>query len=414
MLKRLTTTLAALAALAAGTALAIHLAGIPRYVPAHLDLQVRVTAERVARGRLWANLLCIECHLSPETGRLTGRHVKELPTEFGEIYSRNITRDAQHGVGSYTDGELAVLLRTGVTPDGRYLPPYMEKLNHLSDEDLASVIAFLRSDDPLVKADPTVSLESNPSLLVKLLSRTVFKPFPMPDHPIEIPPATDPVARGAYWVHTVDCYTCHSADFKTMDNQEPTRSEGYMGGGNLLTDAGGMPVYAPNLTMDEATGIGTWSQAQFIRAVREGFSPDGHVLVSPMSRYAVLPEVEVAAIFAYLKTVPVIRKARPPRHVYSVPSATASRGQTTFYTYGCVACHGPTGKSTFDLTRTNTHYPSDADLRRWILNASSIKPDTKMPTWQGILPEADVAPLMEHVRDLSARAGDPRPQVGLP
>ena len=61
--------------------------------------------------------------------------------QFGVIYSKNITKDPEHGIGKWTDGELLYLLRTGIKPDGRFLP-VMAKLQKMSDEDIQSIVAF--------------------------------------------------------------------------------------------------------------------------------------------------------------------------------------------------------------------------------------------------------------------------------
>src|SRR6478735_5903691 len=106
----------------------VSIRGIPKYDPIHVDMKVEVTPERVERGRVWANALCAGCHLDATSGKLTGRKMVDAPPEFGPIYSRNITKDADHGIGKWTDGELVVLLRTGLKPDGQYIPPYMAKL----------------------------------------------------------------------------------------------------------------------------------------------------------------------------------------------------------------------------------------------------------------------------------------------
>ena len=81
---------------------------------------------------------------------LTGRRMDEAP-QFGAIYSKNITAHPEFGIGSWTDGQLAYLLRTGIKPDGSFLP-IMARLPHMSDEDVASIIAFLRSDHVWVAA----------------------------------------------------------------------------------------------------------------------------------------------------------------------------------------------------------------------------------------------------------------------
>ena len=109
----------------------------------------------MARGTRLAKMLCVSCHFDPATRVLSGRRMADVPPEFGAIYSANITRHQTHGIASWTDGEIVYLLRTGIRRDGRYAPPYMVKLPHASDEDILSIIAFLRSDDPLVAPNDT-------------------------------------------------------------------------------------------------------------------------------------------------------------------------------------------------------------------------------------------------------------------
>jgi hypothetical protein len=89
----------------------------------------------VARGKGVALALCAGCHYDQKTGGLTGHHMVEAPDEFGELWSRNITGDPKDGIGSYTDGELAFLLRTGIERNGVYPGPFMAH-PHASDEDI--------------------------------------------------------------------------------------------------------------------------------------------------------------------------------------------------------------------------------------------------------------------------------------
>jgi mono/diheme cytochrome c family protein len=157
----------------------VAISGIPTYTRVKVNLKVEVTPAKVERGQKYASMLCIDCHLDPSTGKLTGKRLADVPTSFGVAYSKNITRDPIYGIGAWSDGEIAYLLRTGITRSGRYAPPWMPKYPHMSDEDLESVIAFLRSDDP-VTAPVAVNPPgvSKPSFLTKLLTHLVFKPLP--------------------------------------------------------------------------------------------------------------------------------------------------------------------------------------------------------------------------------------------
>ena len=89
-----------------------------------------------------------------------------------------------------------------------------------------------------------------------------------------MPSPSDRVAYGRYLSSSIGCFACHSADFKTMDELEPEKSKGYFGGGNAMLDQRGETVVTANLTFDEATGIGRWSEEDFDRALRTGVRPD--------------------------------------------------------------------------------------------------------------------------------------------
>src|SRR5215467_3226241 len=253
-------------------ALAIYIAitGIPRYAPGNVNLKVETSEAKVERGRKFASMLCVGCHLDPSTGKLTGKRLADLPTVFGVAFSKNITRDPVYGIGSWSDGQLAYLLRTGITRTGRYAPPWMPKYPHMSDEDLESVIAFLRSEDP-VTAPAAVNPPgiSKPSFLTKLLTHVTFKPLPYPRGPIPTPSGSDQVAYGRYLSFNLGCFACHSANFRTNNELEPEKSSGYMGGGNPMQDQSGQAVVSANLTPDE-TGLASWSEADFTRAIRTG------------------------------------------------------------------------------------------------------------------------------------------------
>ena len=230
----------------------------------------------------------------------------ELP-QFGNVYSRNITNDPVHGIGNMTDGQVYYLLRTGVRPDGRFLP-IMAKLQKMSDEDLQSIIAFLRSDNQLVQADPTPDVDSKYSFLAKFLTNMkLVKPMPF-HNTVPEPDTTDKVTWGEYVaLYRVECYTCHSRDFTTDDFINPEKSKGFFGGGNKFAMPDGSTMHSLNITMDDETGIGRWTEDQFVKAVKTGIVPSGPALRPPMKPFVYLSDGEVRAIYAYLKTIPKIR-----------------------------------------------------------------------------------------------------------
>jgi mono/diheme cytochrome c family protein len=289
----------------------IEVRGIPSYEARKIDYKVEITPERVERGKKLALLLCANCHKNNSTGKLTGHQMLDAPKEFGPIYSQNITQDKTYGIGTWSDGELLYLLRTGIKRDGKYAPPWMAKLPHMSDADINSVIAFLRSDDPMVEAAAIPDTACEPSFLSKFLSQVAFKPLPMPEHKIEMPDSGNAVELGRYLVYNLECYSCHSADFKSNDYMNPEKSAGFMGGGNKPLDMKGKEIITQNLTPDNETGIGNWTEERFINAVKGGIMENQPALRYPMVPFVQLTDQEAKAIYAYLRTIPPLKNNVP-------------------------------------------------------------------------------------------------------
>lgn len=286
----------------------IGVRSMPNYPVQKLSIKVDVTPQRVEKGTKLASMLCRNCHYNDATQKFTGRELKEAP-QFGTLYSANITQDPVAGIGSWTDGELIYLIRTGIRRDGRYIPPYMPKLVNLADEDLYSIIAFLRSENHWVQPDNTRQHPSEPSFLTKfLVTIKAFKPFSYPKQTIPLPDTTNMVTWGKYIsCYQLECFTCHSKDFAKNNYGEPEKSLGFFGGGNKMYTEEGKEIYTLNITMDDKTGIGSWSEEDFIKAVKTGQVPLGQPsLRYPMIPFTNLTDQEVKAIYAYLKTVPKI------------------------------------------------------------------------------------------------------------
>ena len=310
-MKILSYLLGSIVLLLAASAAYFNFKGIPDYKydpPAHIrNLRVQPDSIRIERGAKIAAMQCMACHAGPD-GKLIGKPMNDVPAVFGEIHTLNITQDSVHGIGAWTDGELYYFLRTGIHTDGRWSPPFMPKYSLTADEDLYSVIAWLRSDDPRLAPDSREYPPNKFNLFVKVLGNTLFSPPPFPEKPIVVPDPSDKVAFGKYIATALgDCYTCHSGDILKVDNLVPENSFGYFGGGIPMRNEAGETVTSANLTMDPETGIGNWTEQQFIEAVRFGKNPRGGTLSSPMAPHSMLTDEEVSAIFAYLKTVPVIK-----------------------------------------------------------------------------------------------------------
>lgn len=285
--------------------------GIPAYkadIPAHIaSLQVPRDSAHVERGAKIATLLCNACHKG-EDGKLTGRQMKDLPAVFGTVYSMNITHDPAHGIGKWTDGELYYFLRTGIHTDGRWSPPFMPKFPLMADEDLYSIIAWLRSDEPSLAPDSREYPPNEYNFFTKFLANVAIFPPAFPDKPIAIPDTTNKIAFGRYIADALcACYGCHSADFAKQDELHPEKSLGYYGGGNPMLNMEQELVPSANITMDKETGIGNWTYQQFYDAVKFSKNPKGGSLHYPMFPHTTLTDTEISGIWAYLQTVPPLK-----------------------------------------------------------------------------------------------------------
>lgn len=122
--------------------------------------------------------------------------------------------------------------------------------------------------------------------------------------------AKDAVSRGAYIFNAAGCLGCHT--------DEKGGGQPLAGGRALATPFG--TFYTPNITADPVNGIGRWSDADFIRAVREGVRPDGAALFPafPYASYTRMTDRDLLDLKAYLLSLPAAPAANKP-HDLSPP-----------------------------------------------------------------------------------------------
>jgi mono/diheme cytochrome c family protein len=116
---------------------------------------------------------------------------------------------------------------------------------------------------------------------------------------------TEQIERGAYLARAGNCMACH-----TGPGGQP-----YAGGRFIDTPFG--RVVAGNLTPDAQTGLGLWSPEAFRRALHEGRSRDGRLLVPafPYTHTTLLSDADVDALYAHLRRLPAVPQAQPPHEL---------------------------------------------------------------------------------------------------
>src|SRR5579859_683209 len=266
------------------------------------------TPQRLERGRYIATALsgCVFCHsqhnwAAPGIPIVPGTELAgevqpytDLP---GRVVAPNLTPDPETGAGTWTDDQLARAIREGIGHDGRALFPMMPYTHYreMSDEDVASVVVYLRSLPAVRQELPKTEI----IFPVKYLIRSAPEPITSPV--ADDANTSDPVKRGAHLVNLAGCADCHTPRVK---GQNVPGME-FAGGGVVPGPWGS--VASANLTPDP-TGIPYYDEALFVEVIRTGhvkaraLSP-----IMPVLVYKNLTDADLKAMFAYLRTLKPVK-----------------------------------------------------------------------------------------------------------
>ncbi len=299
----------------AGAGVAYLFIAYPDIPPAE-DVTIAVTPEKLARGAYLANYVsgCVECHgtrdwskyaapLMPGTEGRGGDFFGEAGSPV-QLWAPNITPAA---LGDWTDGEIIRAVTAGVAKDGRALFPIMPYLNYgkMAREDIEAIVAYIRTLPPIEFTVPERQLGFPLPLVVRTM--------PQPPTPRPIPPKSDTVAYGEYMTTAAVCVDCHTP----QGDQGPVPGMEFAGGMEFPL-RNGKRIRTPNITPDADTGIGTWTEQQFVEKFK-AFDGAPHRTMSdaeqgentymPWYLYAQMDAEDLAAIYAYLRTLkPVVNR----------------------------------------------------------------------------------------------------------
>lgn len=236
-------------------------------------------------------------YLLESTVGCTGCHGENLGgTEFindgmiGLLWAPNLTA-GQGGVGAvYTDADWERAVRHGVRPNGEPLlimPSH--QYSHMSDEDLGAVLAYLRTFAPVDQVAlarsiaPVGRIMIGAGLMGELPAAQIDHAAA---HAATLSPAVSP-EYGNYLVALGTCVDCHGP-----------KLDGVVGGGP--------PSEVPPANLTPAGDLANWTEADFIQAMRTGVTPEGQAISDemPWRFFGNMEDGDLAAIFAYLKTLP--------------------------------------------------------------------------------------------------------------
>jgi len=279
----------------------------PRFRPA-TDRRFDASPARLERGRYLVTsgiVGCAGCHselkVGPDGGLtlvdglvLAGRHWAQDGQPM--LTAANLTSDTETGIGGWSDDELARAIREGVDRSGRALFPIMpyEKFRHLADEDLASVIVYLRSQLAVKRTLPKTQI---PFPLNRLINGV-----PQPVTTTVSADLSTPVKRGAYLTTIGACADCHTP----MDDRgTPVPGLDFAGGFQLHFD-GIKDSWAANITPG-VNGIPYYTEDLFLEVMKTG-RVRGRDLSSimPTGFYRQIRDEDLKDIFAYLQSLPAV------------------------------------------------------------------------------------------------------------
>lgn len=243
----------------------------------------------IERGKhiVTTRAFCTECHMEDLSGSVF---------DEGFLMARLVTPNLTSGKGGigaeYTNEDWVRALWHGVGRDGRTLLTMpSDYFNTLSASDLAAVIAYVRSVPPVDKEYPETTI--GPLGRLFILQMPEILPAQNIQHEAIRIPAPEPGVTVEYGKYlSTNCALCH--------------------GKNL---AGGDEIAGAGVNLTPGGSLGSWSEADFITAMRTGQTPDGRTLdreLMPWPSLGMMTDNELKAIWLFLQTLPAVMSTPTP------------------------------------------------------------------------------------------------------
>jgi fructose 5-dehydrogenase cytochrome subunit len=331
----------------------------------HADVADAGSSELIKRGEYLATAAdCGACHTPPDGKRFAGGLAIGSPV--GTIYSTNITPSARYGIGRYSEEQFARAVRRGIRADGANLYPAMPYTSYsiFSDADLQALYRyFMQGVAPVDAPAPRTDLPFPMNIRVSMMGWNLLflnrKPFQSDPRESEL------WNRGKYLVRgAAHCSACHTPRGFLM--QEKTTEE--FAGGQVG------PWYAPNITSDMNSGIGSWRQDELVQYLRTGDARGKAQAAGSMGEavehsFQQLSDTDLNAMATYVRTVPAIHDPADRSSRFSFGRASNDLGVlrgkdgirsddgdptgAELFQGNCASCHSPLAQGSKD-----GYYPS--------------------------------------------------------
>lgn len=354
----------------------------------------------VERGRYLVTVAdCGACHTEPNGRAFAGGRPIETP--FGKIAAANITPDAETGIGSWTDTDLANALQRGIGKDGHMIYPAMPFVYYtkMTRADVNAIHAYLRTVAPVRRSVQSnlLPFPFNIRVGMRLWDALFFREGRFK------PDASrgEKWNRGAYLVEAAEhCGACHTP--KNILGAD--RSDAAYQGNTV------QGWFAPNITDDKRRGLGSWSEADIVQYLRTGHnrvaSASGPMAEEVMNSSAFVTDGDLEAIATYLKSLP---GQNDGGEALDPHDARMQAGKAVFDD-SCAACHRRNGAGIAGLFPMLKGSPSvqsrePTSLIRVVLDGAKSVATAKaptgaaMPSYNWLLKDDQVAAVLTYIRN---------------
>jgi fructose 5-dehydrogenase cytochrome subunit len=325
-----------------------------------------VDPDSIKRGAYLATASdCAACHTAP--GGLAFAGGLPIASPVGTIFSTNITPSTSAGIGNYSEADFARAVRRGIRKDGGNLYPAMPYTSYrlLTDADIHDLYNYFRHGVAAVDLAPRrTALPFPMNIRASMIGWNLL--FLSSESFVADPHQSADWNRGAYLANgPAHCSTCHTPRGFLMQE---------LSGSNL---AGGQvgPWFAPNITSDASSGIGSWTQQELVQYLRTGSLPPKARAAGSMGEavehsFQYLTSADIAAIATYIRTIPAVHDGSDSQSRFGYGTAgsmlgtlrgangirsdtgTSPTGAELFLS-NCASCHASRGQGSKD-----DYYPS--------------------------------------------------------